>query len=735
VSDTLLLDRSRWDLVVDATGNIAMASTTYSTQQDVASAVRTFQGEVWYDTSLGVPYWGQVLGQQPPLSLVKSLVVTEALRVPNVVSARMYVSSFTNRQIQGQIQAKTTSGQILVSETGSLAAQAPSAIIISPAAAAVVPPVAPPTQHNASSLLAGAGSFTTVFQHTYGITAALPGAGSITAATTGPTRASAALGGVAGLTVSPQLRALSQASLAGAGSLAAVPSGTPHTYSVSAVLAAAGALAANETGIVHWPASAALGGAGSLTATGLSVPAWNQNDDTGFTLSNSNATATTTAAGAAGVRTSNSIPSGAAVYLEFTLSAGGAESVAGTTVPPAVSINASTTPGTAGSGNVLTIVGGQVAVNGTAISATSGVTELYYTGSSAGANGATAHSAYQFNGTNWYGPIISGSGGSQLAGSPIVAVPLPVVGFATSAWSRTTVLGSDGNSVGLAPSGAVTLNGATIGTIVGTPTPGARIDAAINNSTQLAWFRLAPPGGTAGLWGAATASSTSGSQTVGTSGPKVTGPASGIVQSGGVLPLTVTATDTAWPGSPATGLVVTTSIGILTMTGPTTIVGSGTSSISMSDTNANVLTALSTLSLEANGNTGSIGSFIIGVSAIGTTAQPAGTTNVVVKITDANAVSNQITIPVTVVPVPDPEDGTGGISYAGISAGNLFFAASAAATGAVVTINELEAAFVDTSPVGFMPAALSGLGAAPPPASVTSGGETATTITVLWTPG
>lgn len=612
-----------------------MASTTYSTQQDVASAVRTFQGEVWYDTSLGVPYWGQVLGQQPPLSLVKSLVVTEALRVPNVVSARMYVSSFTNRQIQGQIQAKTTSGQILVSETGSLAAQAPSAIIISPAAAAVVPPVAPPTQHNASSLLAGAGSFTTVFQHTYGIAAALPGAGGIAAATTGPTRASAALGGVAGLTVSPQLRALSQAAMAGAGSLAAVPSGTPHTYSVSVALAAAGALTANETGIVHWPASAALGGAGGLTATGLSVPAWNQNDDTGFTLSNSNATATTTAAGAAGVRTSNSIPSGAAVYLEFTLGSGA----------------------------------------------------------------------------------------------------IPTVGFATSAWSRTTALGSDGNSVGLAPSGAVTLNGGTVGTIVGTPTAGGRIDAAINNSTQLAWFRVAASGGQAGLWGPATASAASGSQTVGTSGPKVTGPASGTVQSGGVLPLAVTATDTAWPGSPATGLVVTTSIGILTMTGAATIVGSGTSSISMSDTNANVLTALSTLSLEANGNTGSIGSFIIGVSAIGTTAQPAGTASVVVKITDANAVSNQITIPVTVVPVPDPEDGTGGISYAGISAGNLFFAASATATGAVVTINELEAAFVDTSPVGFMPAALSGLGAAPPPASVTSGGETSTTITVLWTPG
>lgn len=101
---------------------------------------------------------------------------------------------------------------------------------------------------------------------------------------------------------------------------------------------------------------------------------------------------------------------------------GSVESIAGTTVMTVgPSINASPTPGSAGSGALITITsGGQVAVNGATIGLTSQVTELYYTGASPGANGAAAHSAYQENASgNWYGPIVAGSGGSQIAGSPI----------------------------------------------------------------------------------------------------------------------------------------------------------------------------------------------------------------------------------------------------------------------------------------------------------------------------
>jgi len=68
--NTLLLDQTAWDLVIDSNGNIAMASPPYSLAQDVASAIKLFQGELWYDTSKGIPYFNEILGHMPPLSLL-----------------------------------------------------------------------------------------------------------------------------------------------------------------------------------------------------------------------------------------------------------------------------------------------------------------------------------------------------------------------------------------------------------------------------------------------------------------------------------------------------------------------------------------------------------------------------------------------------------------------------------------------------------------------------------------
>lgn len=108
MSKTLLLDRTAWDLVLDSAGNIALAAEPYSVAQDVASAVRVFAGELWYDTTQGVPYWEQILGKRPALSLVKAAVVKAALTVPDVVSARCLIASFKGRELTGQVQVKLT---------------------------------------------------------------------------------------------------------------------------------------------------------------------------------------------------------------------------------------------------------------------------------------------------------------------------------------------------------------------------------------------------------------------------------------------------------------------------------------------------------------------------------------------------------------------------------------------------------------------------------------------------
>ena len=108
---TLLLDTTVWDLVLDSNGNIALASPPYAVAQDVASALRTFLGEVLYDTTLGVPYWQSLLGYAPSQAQWTAALNHAALTVPSVVSATTVITSFTSRTISGQVQFTTSDGQ------------------------------------------------------------------------------------------------------------------------------------------------------------------------------------------------------------------------------------------------------------------------------------------------------------------------------------------------------------------------------------------------------------------------------------------------------------------------------------------------------------------------------------------------------------------------------------------------------------------------------------------------
>jgi hypothetical protein len=100
---TLLLDLTQWDLLADAGGNIAVATVPYERAQDVASALRTFLGEVWYDTSLGIPYFQQILGHTPPVTLFQELLSTAAKTVPGIVTATCTIQGFEDRRVTGQV--------------------------------------------------------------------------------------------------------------------------------------------------------------------------------------------------------------------------------------------------------------------------------------------------------------------------------------------------------------------------------------------------------------------------------------------------------------------------------------------------------------------------------------------------------------------------------------------------------------------------------------------------------
>ena len=116
--NTLLLDVGTWDLCSDASGNIASAADPYAIAQDGASAIRTFLGEVWYDDTLGVNYKGQILGKNPPVSLLQELMAN-AVFTCRPTTADVYVVSATCIITSWNIPTRTVVGSVnFVDSTG-----------------------------------------------------------------------------------------------------------------------------------------------------------------------------------------------------------------------------------------------------------------------------------------------------------------------------------------------------------------------------------------------------------------------------------------------------------------------------------------------------------------------------------------------------------------------------------------------------------------------------------------
>jgi hypothetical protein len=101
-----------WDLAIDSLGNVAVCSEPYRLAQDAACAIKTFGGEVYYNTTLGIPYFQNILGHLPTLAYVKSQMADAAETVPGVVSARVFITSFDNRVLRGQVQVTDSAGNV-----------------------------------------------------------------------------------------------------------------------------------------------------------------------------------------------------------------------------------------------------------------------------------------------------------------------------------------------------------------------------------------------------------------------------------------------------------------------------------------------------------------------------------------------------------------------------------------------------------------------------------------------
>lgn len=106
---TLPLNPTTWDLALDSNGNLSLTDPDYSIAQDVASAIRTFQGECWYGATLGLPYFQNILGKLPPKSYITNLLEQAAMTVSGVVSVTVVSLGLT--------QARALTGSVIVVST------------------------------------------------------------------------------------------------------------------------------------------------------------------------------------------------------------------------------------------------------------------------------------------------------------------------------------------------------------------------------------------------------------------------------------------------------------------------------------------------------------------------------------------------------------------------------------------------------------------------------------------
>ncbi|EDM2047148.1 hypothetical protein CKT45_03120 [Salmonella enterica subsp. enterica serovar Muenchen] len=111
-SRSLLLDTRTWDILLDATGNLAITDNPYAVAQDVACACSTFLGECWYDATSGIPYWSRILGHWPGTQLINSTLQQEAVKLPTVKSALCQVSAGKDRTATGVMYITDTNNDV-----------------------------------------------------------------------------------------------------------------------------------------------------------------------------------------------------------------------------------------------------------------------------------------------------------------------------------------------------------------------------------------------------------------------------------------------------------------------------------------------------------------------------------------------------------------------------------------------------------------------------------------------
>lgn len=106
--------KTTWDIYLNAAGDLFLADQDSSIAQDVASSVKTFEGECWYNNTLGMPYFQAIFGRAPPNSFVVDNIKKQAFTIDDVVSVNVQGIGLKNRNVSGVIVINAPTNPITV---------------------------------------------------------------------------------------------------------------------------------------------------------------------------------------------------------------------------------------------------------------------------------------------------------------------------------------------------------------------------------------------------------------------------------------------------------------------------------------------------------------------------------------------------------------------------------------------------------------------------------------------
>ncbi len=109
----LSISDSSGDLVVDK-GQLVLVEEREELEQHLAQRLRTFLGEWFLDTTIGIPYFDDILVKQPNVNVVDTLFIDEILGTPGIIRLLEFNSDLTSdtRQLSIDFIAESVDGII-----------------------------------------------------------------------------------------------------------------------------------------------------------------------------------------------------------------------------------------------------------------------------------------------------------------------------------------------------------------------------------------------------------------------------------------------------------------------------------------------------------------------------------------------------------------------------------------------------------------------------------------------